>query len=74
MEILQKLYDSEINFRLSCFFDAGFEASLGDEINGFKASDENFETLEEAIDHLVNMAKKFYPESEFSRTIETGGR
>jgi len=36
--ILQDLYDSEINFSISSFWDAGFEVKLGDDLNGFVAS------------------------------------
>jgi hypothetical protein len=33
--ILQRLYDSEINFEVSAFYDAGFDVTLGDGLNGF---------------------------------------
>jgi hypothetical protein len=35
VSILQRLYDSEINFEVSCFWDAGFDVRLGDAVNGF---------------------------------------
>jgi len=31
------LYDSEINFEISCFWDAGFNWKLGDSVNGYVA-------------------------------------
>jgi hypothetical protein len=34
---LQRLYDSEINFELSCFWDGGFIWKLGDSANGYAA-------------------------------------
>jgi hypothetical protein len=37
MSILQRLYDSEVNFRLAGFYDAGFDVQLGDALNGFIA-------------------------------------
>jgi hypothetical protein len=37
MSILQRLYDSEINFEVSGFYDAGFDVRLGDHLNGFLA-------------------------------------
>jgi hypothetical protein len=37
MSILQRLYDSEINFEISGFYDAGFDVRLGDHLNGFIA-------------------------------------
>jgi hypothetical protein len=35
MSIFQRLYDSEINFEVSGFYDAGFGVRLGDHLNGF---------------------------------------
>jgi hypothetical protein len=35
MSIFQRLYDSEINFEVSGFYDAGFDVRLGDALNGF---------------------------------------
>ena len=35
----QRLYDSEINFEVSCFWDADFDVRLGDALNGFLAQD-----------------------------------
>ena len=37
MSIFQRLYDSEINFEVSAFYDAGFDVRLGDHLNGFLA-------------------------------------
>jgi hypothetical protein len=37
MSILQRLYDSEINFEVAGFCDAGFDVRLGDALNGFIA-------------------------------------
>jgi hypothetical protein len=37
MSILQRLYDSEINFEVAGFYDAGFDVRLGDALNGFLA-------------------------------------
>jgi hypothetical protein len=32
-ETMQSLYDSEINCRVSCFWDGGWDVFIGDEIN-----------------------------------------
>jgi hypothetical protein len=40
MSIFQRLYDSEINFEVSSFYDAGFDVRLGDHLNGFIAQGE----------------------------------
>jgi hypothetical protein len=47
MSIFQPLYDSEINFVVSCFWDNGFEVKLGDDLNGFVA-----ETVVESWDEI----------------------
>ena len=37
MDILQMLYDSEINFQISCFWDGLIDWKLGDSLNGYHA-------------------------------------
>jgi hypothetical protein len=32
--VMRKLYESEINCALSCFWDNGWDVKLGDEMNG----------------------------------------
>lgn len=63
-KILQELYDSEINFSLSCFWDGGFYARLGDEANGFSA-ETNCKTATEAIEWLAHQASLHFPQSSF---------
>ena len=65
MHALQKLYDSEINFEISVFFDAGFEWRLGDGMNGYKAEG-NSATFAAAVDDLCDAARSHYPESAFA--------
>lgn len=36
---LQKIYDSEINVRISWIWDGGIQVRLGDEMNGFLAEE-----------------------------------
>ena len=64
--IVQDLYDSEINARIEWFHDGGFSVSIGDMLNGWKAS-ENLRTFSEAVDWLRSEAIKRYPESAFAR-------
>jgi len=68
MDILQALYDSEINFELSTFWDNGFEWKLGDNWNGFKATG-NCETLAEAVQQLKEAAIEHFPTSVFTQKI-----
>lgn len=60
--ILQDLYDNEINFSISCFWDGGFDVRLGDEMNGWKAN-ASFDTIEEAILFLEESARENYPKA-----------
>ena len=68
MNLLQSLYDSEINFELSRFWDAGFIWKLGDKANGYVAEGKA-DSLTEAVRQLSDAALKHFPESEFSRHI-----
>jgi len=36
--VMSSLYESEINCRISSFWDGGFTVEIGDEMNGFHAS------------------------------------
>ena len=60
-EKLQALYDAEINFKIECFWDGGFDVKSGDDMNGIKAED-NFRRLEDAVSFLENEARKIYPD------------
>lgn len=65
MNILQQLYNSEINFSISTFWDGGFDFKLGDEMNGF-VKEANFRSFEEGIAWLIEAAKAQYPNSLFT--------
>lgn len=71
MVVVQELYDSEINSRVSCFWDAGWTVALGDEMNGF-VSEENFENwqLHNAGRWLAEQAIHHYPDSRFALVYE----
>lgn len=71
-DIFQELYDSEINFSVSCFWDGGFEVKLGDDLNGFKAetswrNEGNVRTWREVNNWLRSEAIKAYPDSKFAQ-------
>ena len=63
--VLTELYAGEINFSLTCFWDGGFTARLGDELNGFKGEC-NCYTITEALEFLRDQAILSYPKSEFA--------
>jgi hypothetical protein len=63
-ETLQRMYDSEINFSISTFWDGGFDWKLGDEQNGFVKEGSTF-TFGEAVECLANAAHTHYQDSVF---------
>jgi len=65
MSIVQRLYDSEINFEVSGF-DAGFDVRLGDHLNGFLVKDK-VETWAEAEAWLRDQALAHFPDSRFAQ-------
>jgi hypothetical protein len=62
--VLQMVYDSEINFELSCFWDAGFYWKLGDSANGYVAEGKA-SSIEDPIRQLTDAALTHLPESGF---------
>ena len=65
-EILQDLYDSEINFSIVTFWDDGFRVKLGDELNGFVASG-RADALANAVEWLRVRAIEKFPDSVFAK-------
>lgn len=54
---IQGVYDAEINFRISCFWDGGFAWKLGDQTNGW--GDEGWgDTWDDAVRTLLEAANK----------------
>jgi hypothetical protein len=68
MDILQMLYDSEINFQISCFWDAQIDWKLGDAMTGYPAQGKA-ETVAKAIEALKEAAVYHFPESQFTQQI-----
>jgi hypothetical protein len=65
-EILQALYESEINCRIESFWDGGWVGLLGDEVNGFRIAKVRGSTLSECVSHLASQACAVYPASAFA--------
>jgi hypothetical protein len=65
-EVLQALHDSEINGRVSWFFDGQIDWELGDDLNGWKAKGQEG-TIEAAVIALAASAIEHYPDSDFVR-------
>jgi hypothetical protein len=65
--ILQRLYDSEINFKIFSEWDAGFFWKLGDSMNGYVASGDGSWTIAETADEVAKAAVRCYPDSTFAK-------
>jgi hypothetical protein len=66
VSMFQQLYDSEINFSISCFWDSGFHVRLGDDVNGF-VSEARVEMWDEIEPWLRAEAMLHYPESRVAK-------
>jgi hypothetical protein len=69
-DTLQRLYDSEINFELSCFWDGGFIWKLGDSANGY-AAEGRAASVSKAIAQLQAAALIHFPQSEFAKVTRS---
>jgi hypothetical protein len=70
MSVIQDLYDSEINFIVEAFWDAGFEVRLGDAKNGFRAH-AVLRRWAEVEEWLIEAARVHHPTSAFSERYRT---
>ncbi|MDN5001260.1 hypothetical protein ACFQZO_10225 [Bradyrhizobium sp. GCM10027634] len=70
--LLQDLYNSEINYTIATFWDAGFRVLLGDDLNGFVA-ETRVPTFTDAAQWLAIAAVTHYPDSEFAKKYSTLG-
>jgi hypothetical protein len=68
--ILQGLYESEINFTVSAFWDCGFRWSVGDPLNGFVAEG-SAQTFEWAVSDLAQATVEHFPNSAFAHSYQT---
>ena len=66
MSVFQDLHDSEINARIDWFYDGGFNVSLGDSLNGYKARATGM-LWEEVAPWLTEQAIEHFPHSQFAR-------
>ena len=70
-EILDALHDSEINCRIECFFDSGWTAWLGDEMNGFRIAPVPAPNFAACVIELAEQACAIYPKSKFAEYYRT---
>lgn len=71
MNSLQLLHDSEINAGISCFYDGGFTATIGDEQNGI-ITRATCETEKQAENFLLKKAVEHFPQSKLMRCPKCG--
>jgi len=64
-EVLQRLYDSEMNARIEWVWDGGVKWRLGDEYSGWKAEGKAA-TVALAVLELAKTAVQHYPKSDFA--------
>jgi hypothetical protein len=67
-EELQRIYDSEIDVRISWFWDDGIELRLGDEMNGYLA-EEDVGSVAEILPWLQEAITHFYPQSSYAALL-----
>jgi hypothetical protein len=65
---LQKIYDSEINVRISWLWDGGIDVWLGDEVNGYVA-EETVSAVSEIAPWLQEAIAHFYPTSTYTASL-----
>lgn len=72
--VMSTLYRSEINCGMESFWDAGFDAWIGDDMNGRKA-ERTFDRREfgDIAGWLHSEALRLYPESAYAKTCKRFG-
>lgn len=68
-EMAITLYDAEINFAVTCFWDGGYESRLGDHLNGWGKTHHS-DTFPEAIKVVFDQAYEQWPQ--FRSTVKKG--
>ena len=68
-DTLRDLYNSELNFSISCLWDGGIDVKLGDEMNGF-AAENNFglDALDQIAPWMEREAIRLWPGSTFAKS------
>jgi len=66
---LRKIYDSEINVRISWLWDGGIDVRLGDDMNGYLA-EENVPSMSEILPWLQEAIAHFYPHSAYAASLD----
>src|SRR5262245_30069612 len=79
-EVLQQIYDAQVNIGIDWFWDEGIDWKIGDKVNGFKTVNEmgmndtvdmsnyihDWTKIENSISALAFAVYKTYPDSKFA--------
>ena len=66
-DVMQALYESEINFEIATDWDVGYRVRLGHAYNEKYDAEVWARTAEEAVDRLRQAAIENYPNSKFAK-------
>jgi len=70
IKTLQEIYDSEINYSISTFWDGGFNIKIGDETNGFE-EEMDFYLIQDAVQWLSERVVILYPDSNYAIGVQS---
>lgn len=71
LDVIRALYASEINCRIWTFWDGGLTVEIGDELNGFRASEMfDEDSFAHAAQWLDSKARELYPKSKYASQRE----
>ena len=65
----QKIYDSEINVRISWLWDGGIDVWLGDDVTGYLAQ-ETVASISDVVPWLQEASAHFYPNSTYAKSLD----
>ena len=68
LEVLQAIYDSEINLQISWLWDAGIDWKIWDELNWWEYSWTD-KDLDIAVVKIAKKCIELYPDSEFAKNF-----
>lgn len=66
---IRNIYESEINFSICTFWDGGYTVRLGDCTNGFIDEAPCNVTFQDAVEELIYMVLKHYPNSTYAKWL-----
>ena len=66
---LQRIYDSEINVRIECLWDGGWQVAIGDEMNGLIKHDGSIKNAEGIISALQALIREHHPKSAYALSL-----